>query len=203
MDHPLLLALLTAAGLYLAKLWRDDLRAGQAGLSRPGALPGAMPAPVRAVLLAVAGALAILALETLGEQRLGIAGEQSRMTWLFALYSILAAPVVEELVFRGFLVVQKHGAALRWACAIAASAVFAACHPFLWRWDDAGFAFSFGAKGWFSTGTVFLLSLWLYAMRFAPWNPQGSLLPCMAAHAAKNAGVVAVKAATGFMGPAW
>ena len=82
-----------------------------------------------------------------------------------------------------------------------ASAGFAALHPFLWRWDDAGFALTLGAKGGFSTAVVFALSLWLYVARLAPWNPQRSLLPCFAAHAAKNLGVVGVKLAAGFMGP--
>ena len=84
-----------------------------------------------------------------------------------------------------------------------ASVLFAALHPFLWRWDDAGFAFTFGAKGWFSSAVVFATSLWFYAVRFAAWNPSHSLLPCFAGHAAKNIAVVAVKTATGFMGGWW
>jgi hypothetical protein len=50
---------------------------------------------------------------------------------------------------------------------------------------------------------VFALSLWLYAARLAPWNPPRSVLPCFAAHAAKNLGVVGVKLAAGFMGAWW
>jgi membrane protease YdiL (CAAX protease family) len=203
MDHPLLLLLLIAAGFYLAKLWRDDLRLAQAGTPHPKALPGAAPAPVRALIIAMAGALVLLAVETAGEYRLGIADQQSRMTWLFAGYSVLAAPVVEELIFRGLLAVEKRGPAAMWGGAIGASAAFALCHEFLWQWDEAGFALTLDAKGWFSSAMVFALSLWLYVARFAPWNPQRSLLPCIAGHAAKNAGVVLIKAAAGFMGPAW
>jgi hypothetical protein len=73
----------------------------------------------------------------------------------------------------------------------------------LWRWDDAGFVFTFSAKGWFSTAAVFATSLWLYVARLANWNPSRSLLPCFAAHTAKNLGVVAVKAFAGFMGGLW
>jgi hypothetical protein len=145
----------------------------------------------------------LLAGETIGEVLLGVAAEQSRPTWLFAVYSIGGAPVVEEVIFRGYLVVENQGRAARWAGCVGASIVFAALHPFLWRWDDAGFAFTSGAKGWFSTAIVFLTSLWFYVARFAAWNPAHSLIPCFAAHAAKNAGVVAVKAATGFMAGAW
>jgi membrane protease YdiL (CAAX protease family) len=198
-----LLLIMTAAGLYVGKLWLNDRRAARSGTAKPGALPGATEAPQRAVVIAVAGALVILAAETGGELALGLAAEQSRMTWLFALYSVVAAPVIEELIFRGWIVVENRGRAAMWAGAVGASAGFAALHPFLWRWDEAGFALTLGAKGWFSTGVVFALSLWLYAARLAPWNPQRSLLPCCAAHAAKNLGVVGVKLAAGFMGPLW
>src|ERR1017187_8109715 len=176
---------------------------GWVGPPPPGALPGATDAPARATWLAVSGALAILVAETIGENALGLATQQSRMTWLFALYSVAAAPIIEELIFRGWLVVTTRGNVAMWAAAGGTSVVFAALHPFLWRWDDAGFAFTFSAKGWFSTGAVFATSLWLYAARLAGWNPRRSLLPCFAAHAAKNLGVVAIKAAAGFVVGAW
>ena len=208
MNHPLLIALMTVAGLYLGWLWCADRRANRAGAPHPGALPGATDAPARATWLAVAGALGILVAETAGEKALGLAAQQSRMTWLFALYSVAAAPIIEEVIFRGWLVIDPEGRSKTaplpmWAGVVGASIAFAALHPFLWRWDDAGFAFTFSAKGWFSTGTVFALSLWLYAARLAAWNPRRSLLPCFAAHAAKNLGTVAIKAAMGFMGAPW
>lgn len=203
MNHPLLLALLTAAGLYVAKLWRDDARAASAGHPNARALPGAALAPPRAVIIAIIGALVLVAAETAGEHALGIAAQQSTMTWLFAVYSIAAAPVIEELIFRGWLVIENRGRSALWAGAVGASVLFAALHPFLWRWDDAGFAFTFGAKSWFSAAMVFATSLWFYAVRFAPWNPSRSLLPCFAGHAAKNIAVVVVKAALGFMGGLW
>lgn len=203
MNNPLLLLFLTGAGLYVAKLWRDDLRAAAQGRANANAFPGATPAPARAVLIAVAGALILLGAETIGEIALGVADEQSRMTWLFAIYSICAAPVIEELIFRGWLVLENRGRATMWAAAIAASLVFALLHPFLWRWEEAGFELTMGRKGWFSTGVVFATSLWFYAARLGPWNQTRSLLPCFAGHAAKNLGVVAIKAATGFMGAAW
>ena len=207
MNNPLLLLLMTVAGLYVGKLWRDDRRANLRGAGAsppsPGALPGATAAPARATGIAITGALVILAAETCGENALGLAAQQSRMTWLFALYSVAAAPIIEELIFRGWLVVTIRGNATMWAAAIGASVIFAALHPFLWRWDDAGLAFTLSTKGWFSTGAVFATSLWLYVARLAAWNPQRSLLPCFAAHAAKNFGVVAIKAVAGFMVGAW
>lgn len=200
MNHPLLLLLMTAAGLYCAQLWWSDMRKSP---KPPGALPGAEPATGRAVGIAVVGALVILVLETWGESALGLAAEQSKMTALFALYSVVAAPVIEEVIFRGFLVVRSSNRTAVWAGATGASMLFAALHPFLWRWDDTGFAWTLGAKGAFSTAVVFATSLWLYAARLAQWNPSQSLLPCFAAHAAKNLGVVVIKGALGFLSGWW
>lgn len=213
MNHPLLLVLMIAAGFCIGKLWLDDWRAtrarsagsGPAGAANPPAWPGATEAPPRAIIIAVAGALALLAAETLLENALGLAAQQTRMTWLFALYSITAAPVIEELIFRGWIVIDPEGRSKTaplpaWSGAVGASIVFAALHPFLWRWDDAGFALTLTAKGWFSTAAIFSGSLWFYAARLGAWNPYRSLLPCFAAHAAKNLGVVVIKAALGFVG---
>jgi len=201
-NNPFFLLLLGAAGLYLGKLWLDDVRAARAGQPNQRAFPGATPARPAAVAIAVTGALVLLAIETLGENALGLSAQQSRITWLFGFYSLTAA-IIEEVVFRGYLVVEGRGRAAWWAGAVAASVAFAALHPFLWKWDDSGFALTFGAKGALSTGVVFATSLWLYVARFVPWNPSRSLLPCIAAHAAKNAGVVAIKFAQGFVGGMW
>jgi uncharacterized protein len=227
MNHPLLLAVLTVAGIYLGKLWRDDTRAAVAGVPHPNALPGATRAPARAVVIAVLGALAIVAAETYGERVLGLSGEQSHVTWLFAAYSMMGAPIIEEVIFRGWIIIGIPGrnsttrktsedaagetatgtaktepwvSAVTWLGAIGASVGFALLHPFLWHWDAAGFVLTLGTKGWFSAAAVFATSLWLYIVRLAPWNPQRSLLPCFAGHAAKNIAVVAIKAAMGFVG---
>lgn len=203
MNHPAVILLALAAGLYLGRLWLLDRARDREGRPAPQALPGATPSPSRLVIIAVAGSLVLLALETVGEHLLGIASEQSTMTWLFAAYSILAAPIIEEMMFRGWLVVEHRGTRLMWLAAGGASVIFALLHPFLWRWDDAGFAITLTAKGWFSAAIVFATSLWLYAVRLGNWNPRRSLLPCFAGHAAKNLGVVAVKTAAGFMGGLW
>lgn len=223
MNHPLMLILMTGAGIYCAGLWLADLRARALQIGMPlnrenqnyaGAgdgkttekalpLPGAEPAALSAVVVAVAGALLILAVETWGEFALGLSAQQSRMTALFAVYSVVAAPVIEEIIFRGFLVVGSRRRAVVWAGALAASVVFAGLHPFLWRWDEAGLGWTLAAKGWFSTAAVLATSLWLYAARLGPWNRTASLLPCLAAHAAKNLGVVAIKGALGFLGGWW
>ncbi len=203
MNHPTLLCVGILFGLYVGRMWLADRRAERLGQPLPNALPGATEAPPRAVILAVAGGVLLVAADTWGEVRLGVAAEQSRMTWLFALYSILAAPLIEEIIFRGWLVVERRGNFVMWAAAFGASILFALLHPFLWRWDSHGFAFAFDTKGWFSTGVVMATSIWLYFVRLTPWNPRRSLLPCFAGHAAKNVAVVAVKAMTGYMAGLW
>ena len=206
MTHdPLFLILMVAASLYMVNLWRSDYAAAQAGRPEPRALPGATPAPLAACVIAAIGAILILALETAGEINLGLSDQQSSITVLFGFYTLVAA-FIEELIFRGFIVIEGRGRALRWIGIVVASVLFAALHPFLWEWKggwlwtDGSLELTLTAKGWFSTVTVFVSSLWFYTVRFARFNPEHSLLPCFAAHAMKNLGVILVKAAQGFVG---
>lgn len=204
-ENPVFVLLMIGVGVYVTWLWRQDLlshRAGpQAGTGPGPMLPGATPAPARAIWLAAAGALLIVAGETWGELALGLADEQSRITVLFGCYT-LAAAIIEEIIFRGYVVVENRGKGALWWGVLGASLLFAAIHPFLWEIDD-GFRFTFTPKGWFSFGAVFVASLWFYTCRFATWNPHRSLLPCFAAHLAKNLAVFAIKAAQGFVSGWW
>jgi membrane protease YdiL (CAAX protease family) len=199
--NPLLLFLMTVVGVYVARLWWQDWRAARAGKSLPQALPGATPAPARALVIAAAGSIVLLAVETGGEIRLGLVGEQSTMTALFACYTLVAA-IIEEIIFRGYIVMTKRGPVALWGAVLAASGLFALLHPFLWHWDQ-GLILTFTKKAAFSTAMVFAGSVWFYAVRFAPWNPHRSLLPCFAAHATKNLGVIFIKAAQGFLSGWW
>jgi uncharacterized protein len=201
-ENPVFLVMMIGIGCYVAWLWRADLLASRSGAVAPGGLPGATPASGRACLIAASGALVILAAETWGEIALGISDEQSSITALFAGYTLVAA-FVEEIIFRGYIVVEKRGRAALVGGIFAASLVFALIHPFLWKWDDDGFALTLTTKGWFSFAAVFVASLWFYACRFASWNPHRSLLPCFAAHFAKNAGVIVIKIAQGFFVGFW
>lgn len=196
-ENPLLLLIMCAAALYIGKLWCDDLRSAQAGRAHPNALPGATTAPRPAYLIAIIGSLILLAAESWGEYRLGIVGEQSNLTALLALYT-LVAPIIEEIIFRGYLVINRRGKTWRGISIVTASALFALIHPFLWQWED-GLVFTLTTKGVFSTSAAFVFSLWFYTVRFASWNPKHSLLPCFVAHGTKNLGVIAIKAAQGFL----
>lgn len=204
-DNPLPLLMMICLGGYFARLWWQDLRAVREGGLKPDqALPGAVPATLRASLIAAGGTLVILAAETWGEIALGVADEQSTMTALFAGYTLVAA-IVEEIIFRGYVGdwIARRGRRALIGGVLAASLLFALLHPFLWKWDDDGFAFTFTVKGWFSFGAVFAASLWFYACRFASWNATRSLLPCFAAHLAKNLGVIAIKGGQGFLDGWW
>ena len=201
-DNPWLLAGLILAGGIVAKWWRDDYLAAWRGAPHPRAWPGATPVSTPALLVAAGGALLLLAAETGGEHALGLTVQQSRMTGLFGLYT-LAAAFVEEVIFRGYLVIENRGRPALIAGIVGASLGFALLHPFLWEWRDGALHFQGGTKAWFSTAAVFTGSLWFYAVRFSPLNPTRSLLPCVAAHATKNLGVIAIKYAQGFMAGWW
>jgi membrane protease YdiL (CAAX protease family) len=201
-DNPWLLVGLLVAGGVVAKWWRDDYLAARQGTPHPRAFPGATPASVRALLIAAAGALLLLAVETAGESALGLTAQQSSLTALFGLYTLMAA-FVEELVFRGYLVVENRGRRALLAGIVGASLGFALLHPFLWTWRDGALHLNGGGKAWFSTAAVFAGSLWFYAVRFLPGNPARSLLPCVAAHVTKNLGVFAIKYAQGFVTGGW
>ena len=201
--NPLFLLLLIGAAVLVARAWMLDYRAALAGKPNERALPGATPASAGAVAIASLGALVILVAETGGEHVLGLSAEQSRVSALFSLYSIVGAPVIEEIIFRGYLVIERRGRAALWAGVVGASVLFALLHPPLWNWDDNGLTLHAGAKAWFSTMAILATSLWLYTVRFFGLNPQRSLLPCFVAHAAKNLGVFAIKYAQGFVGGWW
>ena len=194
----MLVAAMIAVSAYLFHLWWGDLRAARAGQPRPHAFSGAVPCERQSLLVAIAGMLLLLGLESGGETALGISDQQKTVTVLWSLYS-LAAAFIEELAFRGYLVVTGRGRTALWSSIVLFSMLFALAHPFLWEWADGRLVLHLTTKGWFSTAAIFAGSLWFYALRFSPLNPGRSLLPCIAAHLTKNLGVFALKAAAGFV----
>ena len=168
-DNPLMLLAMLGLSVAVGKWWLDDYRAGMRGAPSDRALPGATPAPRRILIIAAAGSLLLLSLETAGEYALGVSSEQSQMTVLFALYT-LAAAFVEELIFRGYVVIENKGRGALVGGIVGASLIFALLHPFLWEWKDGSLAFHFTPKAFFSTAAIFCGSLWFYAVRFMPSN---------------------------------
>lgn len=197
-ENPLIVAAMIGVAAYLFHLWWGDLRAARAGAPRASAFPGATPCNRQLLLIAVAGSLLWLALETGGEVVLGLADQQKTVTVLWSLYT-LAAAFLEELAFRGYLVFSNRGRRVLWGSIVGFSAVFALIHPFLWDWQGGTFQLQLTAKGWFSTTSVFAGSLWFYYLRFGQLNTTRSLLPCIVAHFTKNLGVFALKGAAGFV----
>lgn len=194
---------------FLFKLWFEDFRNRGTEQASPKPIPGAMPASLKVVIIGVVGALILLAVETGGEIALGISSEQKVISYLFVI-PILCAAISEEVIFRGFLVVNGRGRAPLVGSIIGFSLIFALIHDFLWTFDmpegvdgwkvwEGTFTLHLDAKGFFSTALVFLNSLWFYALRFMPANREHSLIPCFVAHAASNLGVFIVKWAQGFV----
>jgi membrane protease YdiL (CAAX protease family) len=201
-DNPLLLLAMIGVAGVLARAWWCDLRAARGDLSDPRAFPGARPAGRTVLVIAVAGTLVLVTAETAGELALGLAARQSEMTVLFAGYTIAAA-FLEELIFRGYLVITGRGRVALIAGVVLASALFAAFHPYLWEGSGTGLRLSRDPKAWYTTASIFVGSLWFYALRFLPANPQRSLLPCIVAHVTKNLAVFVVKYAQGFVVGWW
>lgn len=207
MDSPLITLLLFAGAVYLFKLWLQDTRSWQAGTPNEKAFPGATSAPPSALWIAAIGALFLVAVETAGEIALGVSSEQTNIAAFF-LFAMVGAGVLEEILFRGYLVITGKGRTLLLLSIIGFSLLFAIAHyqyytqiPEDGTWRDIQLHFT--PKASWSLLLLFLNSLWFYAVRFYKWNPHHSLLPCFVAHIASNIGVFVVKAVQGHVTSLW
>ena len=196
-DNPIMVFLYVGAAAYVLHMYRGDYLASKSGQIRSGGMPGAENASLWAFLIATLGALLLLGVETSGEIALGLVEEQSQMIW-YSLCVIIAAGVIEEVIFRGYLVITDKGRTLFIISCVGFSLFFALIHTHLWATED-GFEWTFTGKAFFSTSILFANSLWFYAVRFGPWNPKHSIFPCMLAHAASNVGVFLVKLTQGYV----
>ena len=209
-ESPFMILLYVGVAAYVGYMYWGDYQSNQLLVQPdPRGMPGATSARWGLYGIGVIGALLILAAETSGEIALGISSEQSEMVW-YSVFAILGAGIVEEVIFRGYLVVDNKGRAALIGSCVGFSLIFAVIHPFLWEmiypekvplWKLwlADFNFILTTKAFFTTGILLANSLWFYALRFGPWNKNRSLFPCMLAHAASNLGVFFVKWAQGFI----
>jgi membrane protease YdiL (CAAX protease family) len=196
-EDPLIILIYCAIGLYIANLYRADIRSFVAGRPNVKALPGAKPTTGLLIFASVLAAFVLLGNAVIGEYALGIVEAQSEMVWFFVFASV-SAGVIEEVVFRGYLVVQNRGRnALVLSC-LGFSLVFALVHGYLWSMEE-GFALNFTVQGIFNTWILFFNSVCFYALRFGPWNANQSLLPSIIAHMVLNLGVFGVKLAQGYI----
>ena len=196
-ENPLMILLYVGVAVYVGQIYWGDYKAVKSGEANGGGMPGAVAAPFGTFIIGTLGALLLLGVETGGEVALGVVDEQSEMVW-FSVFAVIAAGVVEEVVFRGYLVIDNRGRLLLIASTVGFSLIFALIHGHLWSRED-GFEWTLTGKAFFSTAILFANSLWFYALRFGPWNPKRSLFPCMLAHAASNLGVFFVKWAQGYV----
>lgn len=196
-SNPIVILLYVGAAAFVLHMYRGDYMAAESGQIQSGAMPGAENASLVTFLIATIGALLLLGVETSGEIALGLVNEQSEMLWYF-LPALVAAGVIEEVIFRGYLVITEKGRTLFITSCVGFSLLFALIHAHLWSAED-GFEWTFSLKAFFSTGILFANSLWFYAARFGPWNPKRSIFPCMLAHAASNIGVFFIKMVQGYV----
>jgi membrane protease YdiL (CAAX protease family) len=196
-ENPIMILLYVGIAVYVLNMYRSDYKAQAGGEENPSALPGAFKTTLTAIVIGVVGSLFLLGVETGGEIALGISAEQSEVVW-YLVITWLCAGVVEEVIFRGYLVVDQKGTALLVGSCVGFSLIFALLHPHLWSLED-GFHFTITEKGLFTTSLLFANSLWWYTCRFGPWNKTRSIFPCMIAHAASNLGVFFVKLAQGYV----
>ena len=199
-ESPFMVLLYVGVAAYVGYMYWGDYQSNQASEQPdPRGMPGATSASLGLFVIGVIGALLILAAEAGGEIALGIASEQSEMVWYFV-FAILGAGIVEEIIFRGYLVVDNKGRAALIGSCVGFSLIFAIIHGHFWSNEEGeAFAWTFTTKAFFTTGILLVNSLWFYALRFGRWNKNRSLFPCMLAHAASNLGVFCVKWAQGFV----
>ena len=199
-ESPFMVLLYVGVAAYVGYMYWGDYQSNQASEQPdPRGMPGATSASWGLYGIGVIGALLILAAETGGEIALGIASEQSEMVWYFV-FAILGAGIVEEVIFRGYLVVDNKGRAALIGSCVGFSLIFAIIHGHFWSNEEGqAFAWTFTTKAFFTTSILLANSLWFYALRFGSWNKNRSLFPCMLAHATSNFGVFAVKWAQGFV----
>ena len=196
-----------AASAWLFKMWLGDLSDfRKTGVGRRGEFPRARPASKWLAWLGVFVGLWILAGITIAEIATGEVGAQTKVSCL-ALLSWVGAAFIEELIFRGYLVIDHHGEFVLWLGVLFFSFIFTVFHPFFWDYTipdggsvfDASFTFNFTAKALRDSANVFGSSVVFYALRFCPQNKMRSLIPCIAAHLTYNVGVFCVKAFQGFV----
>ncbi len=188
--------MIVAVALYLGRQWLNELRRGNEK-SRLRALPGGSPASLQLILAAIGGSLVILAIETGGEYYLDTSESQSNVSWSF-LFVMIAAGFIEEIIFRGYLVIENQGRPLFLTGVIVVSALFSLGHVQYWLlWGDSSptgsLALNLTAGSAWILFILFVNSLWFYAVRFLRPNSTRSLLPCIAAHISSNIGVFAIK----------
>ncbi len=194
---------------YLFFLWFSDFKNFcKTKIIGEKSLEGATTTPIVLVFIAIFASIALLCVHTCTEISLGVVGEQTKVKF-WALFSWIGAAFIEELIFRGYLVVKNKGSVMLWGSIFFFSLIFAIGHPFVWDYtipENAQFwagewKFNFSAQTINATISVFECSLLFYVLRFLPLNENRSIIPCIVGHCTYNLGVFITKMCQGFV--AW
>ena len=198
-DSPIMGLMLLAVAIWVSKLWWQDYQKVTNGEDVPGGLPGTISTTAQAIWIAIIIGCLLVLLETFAEYQTGTHLLQSTITaWYLA--PMIAAAVLEELVFRGYLSIQNKGRVMLVLSCVVFSMLFTLAHPHLWSWEENQFMLHTDSfKAWLTSFALFTKSLWLYAVRFGSFNPERSLLPCVAAHLAINLLTFGIKAQQGYV----
>ena len=206
-DSPVYSIISFGIAFYLFYMWFGDYRHYcKTGELRKGAFEGATSVQSKLLWIAFATGVGILLLVTFAESLAGATSEQTSVA-PFALISWIGAGFVEELIFRGYLVVKNKGKFALVGSILFFSFVFAIGHPFLWDYtvEDGQSVLSgvwklnLTLQATIATISIFACSLLFYSLRFVPMNVNRSILPCIVAHIAYNCGVFAMKLGQGFV----
>ncbi len=205
LNDPVSSTLSFLAAAYALYLWIKDYQYYQThGTAKAGTMPGATPAGPGFCIVACVGALIIIAVTTGLELLLGVSGDQTTISHWF-LFAMLAAAIIEEVIFRGFLYIRNRGRLGIVISAFVFSLLFALLHPYLWQIEKGDGLFGFkwyltlDTQAIIATASICILSLWFYYCRFSKHNPYRSMLPCFLSHASANICVYFIKWAGGFV----
>ena len=188
-----------AAGV-IVKLWTDDYFAWRRGKPFERALPGATDAPVRLIVLSAAVSAGIVLVGALGDYAIGAVSFRSKVP-AYYFFTLVSAAIIEELLFRGYCVIQSKGRRTFHVSVVFFSVVYAVLHGHILGHGKTGalqFVLAPGPMWW--TFLALAQALLWYAVRFAPSNRNRSLLPSAAGHVAANVTVFLVYLAQGRVG---
>lgn len=185
-----------AAAAIVIFFWATDYRRWKSGAPFERALPGATGASWKLVRLSVLVSIGIAAVQILGEYALGVTGTLSPIP-AYLILPLLGAGIVEELIFRGYLVIEKKGRRTMIVSIVFFSIASALVHGHLLAKVDYGFRMTFAPASIWWTLILVVNSLWWYTVRFLPSNKDKSLLPCFAGHMASTLVIFLVRMVQG------
>ncbi len=194
------------AGLWLFKLWLDDARAVSLGTPNKNGFSGATYTSKNIAICGACAGVCLLIFAVFLENITGTSESQTKVS-VWAVFGWIAAAFIEELIFRGYLVIDKKGKFCLITSIFVFSLIFTICHPFFWDYTipenadflSGKFSFDFSSRAWVSSVVVFVSSLVFYILRFMPQNVSKSLIPCILAHLSYNLGTFFVKAIQGYV----